>query len=281
MCRLAAFPPMTSREKAVEIVNDFCMGNDDGVGTVYVKDGEFVVNKAPISFERAMKKHVPLFDHMPYNGWTLAHVRAASHGSNTMANTHPFIKGDWAFIHNGVYGDYGLLKAALSPYAKFEGETDTEVVAHMFATLGPQKFIRTINNGGVYMALHKNGHMYMVKTSGSLDFRKTPKGLLLSSEFPPHYSERKITHVDVGWMRLDAKGQIESGLWKKDPYGAATYSGSYGYGYGEGADNYSYSKKGSLWTEEDEALEGREGTVSCRMKSRSKESQESLLRYLD
>jgi len=270
MCRLAAFPPYTSKEKAIEIVNDFAIGNDDGVGTVYVKDGEFVVNKAPISFERAMKKHMPLFDHMPYNGWTLAHVRAASHGSNTMSNTHPFVKGDWAFIHNGVYGDEALLRAALSPYTTFEGETDTEVVAYMFAALGPQKFIRTISSGGVYMALNKQGHLYIVKTSGNLAFRKTSKGLLFASEFPPHYSERKITHVDLGWMRLTPGGQIESGVWKKDPYGATNY-GSY-----EGV--YKYSEKG-LWNlEEDDVVSGRE--ISCQMKSRLKGSRESLLRYM-
>lgn len=269
MCRLAAFPPMTSREKAIEIVSDFCPGNDDGTGTVYVKDGEFVVNKAPVSFERAMKKHIPLFDHMPYNGWTLAHVRAASHGSNTMENTHPMIKGDWAFIHNGIYDDHALLKAALSPYVKFDGETDTEVVAHMFATLVPQKFIRTVNNGGVYMALNKQGHLYVVKTTGSLAFRRTNKGLLLASEFPAHYSEKKITHVDMGWMRLDTKGQVETGTWVKDPYGASNYGTTTYKGY--------YSGKG-LWEDEGDDLPGR--SISCQTKNRSKESQESLLRYL-
>lgn len=273
MCRLAAFPPLTSREKAIEIVNDFCVGNDDGVGTVYVKEGQFVVNKAPVSFERAMKKHLPLFDHMPYNGWTLAHVRAASHGANTMNNTHPFIKGDWAFIHNGIYDGHALIRAALSPYVKFDGETDTEVVAHMFATLGPQKFIRTINDGGVYMALNKQGHLYVVKTSGSLAFRRTNKGLLLASEFPPHYSEKKITYVDQGWMRLTSGGQIESGLWVRDPYGTTNYRS-----YGASAN---YSK--DLWTEEDGDY-GNEGSsgrsISCQMKNRSKGSQESLLRYL-
>lgn len=267
MCRLAAFPPGTSREKAIEVVSNFWEGNEDGVGTVYVKNGEFIVNKAPVSFERAMKKRVPLFDHMPYNGWTLAHVRAASHGANTMSNTHPFIKGDWAFIHNGIYDDHALLKAALSPYVRFEGETDTEVVAHMFATLGPQKFVRTVSSGGVYMALNKAGHLYVVKNSGNLAFRRTSKGVLFASEFPPHYSERKITYVDQGWMRLTPGGQVESGSWEKDPYGMASYTG------------YTYPSvysENDLWIGEDED-EG--GTISCRMKKRSKESSESLRRY--
>ena len=115
MCRLAAFPPMFPRRKALEILANFYAGNEDGTGSVYVKDGKFVVNKWRYRLETVIKRKFPLLDHMPYDGWTLAHLRAASHGKIRKVNTHPFIRGDWAVVHNGIFSEYKIVKAALSP----------------------------------------------------------------------------------------------------------------------------------------------------------------------
>lgn len=73
----------------------------------------------------------------------LAHVRAASSGlSVTESNTHPFVHGPYAFMHNGVLADYwhhrrdllGLLDE--QHYELIRGTTDTECLfAHVLQGL--------------------------------------------------------------------------------------------------------------------------------------------------
>jgi glutamine amidotransferase len=57
----------------------------------------------------------------------VAHVRYASTGKLTMANTHPFEQHDRLFAHNGVIGDLPELERELGPAMSWvKGETDSE-----------------------------------------------------------------------------------------------------------------------------------------------------------
>lgn len=203
MCRLAAFPPGFERHHAVRLLERFAKGNGDGTGSVYVKDGKFVVNKWAQPLSRVVNR--TLLSHMPYDGWTVVHLRAASHGGNAMENTHPFIKNKWAVAHNGIWSEYELVKAALKKYVTFEGETDSEVAAHLIATLGPKRFGNLVDFGGVFMNLHLNGELWVVKTSGELEMRYTKYGYLLASTLPEHF---QALDVPEGWMRFDTAGEL-------------------------------------------------------------------------
>lgn len=214
MCRIVALPPGFTKERALEIVQNFYVGNDDGTGSVYVKDGKFVVNKWNFSFEEVVKQNLPLFDHMPYDGWTLAHVRAASHGRNTVNNTHPFVKGDHAMIHNGVFREYAPVKAALAVTHKFEGQTDSEVAAALYEVAGKRKFAKSIDSG-VYMFLNIKGRVHVVcKAGGDLVFQKTKKGVVMASELPSTYGRKQT--VMEGIFTLGKNGKIIRSNWEKD-----------------------------------------------------------------
>jgi len=203
---MAAFPPGFTKEEAIEILAPFASYNRDGTGSVYLQNDKFVVNKWPIPFEDVLRKNLPLLDHMPCSSWTLVHLRAASHGANTVANTHPIIKGNWAMTHNGIFGEYYLLKTALSKIYKFDGETDSEPLVQLFDAVGPRQFFRAIKNGGVYFFLRKTGRLYVYVTRGDLEFQETPRGIVLASSLPSKYSERNI--VRNGWIRFSGQGRI-------------------------------------------------------------------------
>jgi predicted glutamine amidotransferase len=214
MCRVACFPPGFTKKKALKIMANFYLGNDDGTGSVYVKDGKFIVNKWNISFEEVLKKKLPLFDHMPYNGWTLAHVRAASHGKNTINNTHPFIKGDTAMVHNGIFQEYEPVKAALSATHTFKGQTDSEVAHALYQVAGKQKFTQAIESG-VFMFLNRQGRVNVIcKSGGDLVFQKTKQGVVMASELPDSY-RRKQTVME-GVFTLGKNGLIIYSNWEKD-----------------------------------------------------------------
>jgi hypothetical protein len=206
MCRVAAFPPGFSRTEALGILANFENKNTDGTGSAYVRDGKLIVDRWAKSFS-SVAKTKPLLGHMPYDGWTIAHLRAASHGDNKKENTHPFIIGPWAFIHNGIWSEHNLVRLALSKQVEFEGETDSEVAGHFWDIIGPKKFSETVDFSGVFMGLHRNGNLWVVKTSGDLEI-KALKGekVLLASEFDKQKYERVVESLH-GWYQFDKNGK--------------------------------------------------------------------------
>jgi predicted glutamine amidotransferase len=57
----------------------------------------------------------------------VAHVRYATAGNRTLANTHPFTMGGRIMAHNGGFGDLGKLEEQLGRYQQLvQGDTDSE-----------------------------------------------------------------------------------------------------------------------------------------------------------
>lgn len=64
----------------------------------------------------------------------VTHVRMATAGSETMANTHPFLVDGMLIAHNGGFGDLAAVDAELGVYAEHvKGETDSERYAWLIA----------------------------------------------------------------------------------------------------------------------------------------------------
>lgn len=190
MCRLAAFPPTTGPEEAKDIMDFLYGSNDDGVGVGYVKNREFIVKKYPISYEQAKKNGSPLFDHMPHNGWTIAHVRIATVGAIKTVNTHPFVKGNFLVCHNGSYSDHAVVRNALQGFAKFEGDTDSEVAAFLIHRWGPGAFYTRTEYKGVYLVLDRDGRLTAINTGGDLEIETLSKerGIqVIASDLPKQY----------------------------------------------------------------------------------------------
>ncbi|MCX8159929.1 MAG: class II glutamine amidotransferase [Candidatus Saccharicenans sp.] len=58
----------------------------------------------------------------------IAHVRAATTGKRARANSHPFMKDNWIFAHNGLVPREHLIKLLTAAHKKdLEGQTDSEV----------------------------------------------------------------------------------------------------------------------------------------------------------
>jgi len=106
--------------------------NPDGAGIgVFEADGTARVDKQPIAawddtdFASGARELA---------GTTfVAHVRHASTGEHTTANTHPFEQHGRLLAHNGIVGDVTELRRRLGGYAELvHGETDSE---HFFALI--------------------------------------------------------------------------------------------------------------------------------------------------
>lgn len=207
MCRLAAFPPGFPRDEALEILKHFENNNGDGTGVAYVKDKQFVVEKYPKALSKVLRKR-RLLDHMPYDGWTIAHLRAANRGDVKAVNTHPFVAGRWCVCHNGTFDEYKVVKLALGSKVKFEGETDSEAAAQLIMNAGPKGFAETVDMSGVFLALNIRGDLWAIKTSGDLEIQPLKKNerILLASRFD--WSEfPDSTEAQIGWYHFDKDGK--------------------------------------------------------------------------
>ncbi|MEB3328627.1 MAG: glutamine--fructose-6-phosphate transaminase (isomerizing) [Candidatus Sericytochromatia bacterium] len=74
----------------------------------------------------------------PLGSIGIGHTRWATHGRPTTFNAHPHTdaSGDLVVVHNGIIENYGALKSQLTGQGvKFASDTDTEVLAHLIASL--------------------------------------------------------------------------------------------------------------------------------------------------
>jgi glutamine amidotransferase len=73
-----------------------------------------------------------------HSGLFFAHVRAASAPPLSETNCHPFEHGRFMFMHNGMLGDFRLVKRALEElleddfYGMLQGNTDSELLFALF-----------------------------------------------------------------------------------------------------------------------------------------------------
>ena len=68
----------------------------------------------------------------------IAHVRQKTVGPTSLANTHPFARGEWVLAHNGTVDDVAGLVARCSPerLAEVEGDTDSErLLAYLLTSI--------------------------------------------------------------------------------------------------------------------------------------------------
>jgi glucosamine--fructose-6-phosphate aminotransferase (isomerizing) len=105
----------------------------DSAGLASIVDGAIERRRAPGKLSNLEK----VLTASPLSGSVaLGHTRWATHGKPSEENAHPHTdqSGTIAVIHNGIIENYLDIKDRLvASGAKFESETDTEVIAHLIA----------------------------------------------------------------------------------------------------------------------------------------------------
>ena len=75
----------------------------------------------------------------------LAHVRASTFGAVARSNCHPFVHGNWSFMHNGQIAQFGQYRRKLEAelcddlYALRIGNTDSELLFLLLLQFGLEK----------------------------------------------------------------------------------------------------------------------------------------------
>ena len=101
----------------------------DGWGiAIYSESGEWSIHKGVETAEEDPRFHSIA---VGSRGRVLvAHIRKKTVGPTSLENTHPFIRGNWIFAHNGTLNDLEYLRRKSSPerLAEIVGQTDSELL---------------------------------------------------------------------------------------------------------------------------------------------------------
>jgi glucosamine--fructose-6-phosphate aminotransferase (isomerizing) len=102
----------------------------DSAGIATLSNGRFAVYRSPGKLSNLVEK----LNGSSSGGTTgIGHTRWATHGRPTEGNAHPHsdCSGKIVVIHNGIFENFAVRKAALAAAGhRFASETDTEVFAH-------------------------------------------------------------------------------------------------------------------------------------------------------
>ena len=102
----------------------------DSAGVATIDGDKLWIKKGVGKLDEVQKMHH--IDELP-GKVGIGHVRWATHGAVTVANSHPHsdCKHKIAVVHNGIIENYQMLRARLAAKHTFTSETDTEVVPHL------------------------------------------------------------------------------------------------------------------------------------------------------
>jgi glucosamine 6-phosphate synthetase-like amidotransferase/phosphosugar isomerase protein len=205
MCGIGAV--VIKNGNACEYIKKILVGQENrgrsSTGIAYLNNNnEIKVIKDTVAPSEFVKRNLPEFK------IGICHNRMPSVGSVRVENAHPFISCDneFAFVYNGTFTSYELLKSLLNEKHNIRGDTDAEIICHFIEEYGKIKgykqIIRGLNHGN-FILLFKNK---IIGFGQDLILINDSNGIYVAQEenaFPFFKGQRKYVYEISGYFEID------------------------------------------------------------------------------
>ena len=219
----------------------------DSAGIAVLSDGQVTIRRC----EGKLANLEKILRQRPVRGRVgIGHTRWATHGRPSETNAHPHRAGDVVVVHNGIIENYLELKQhLLKRGARFESETDTEIVAHlvdekiqkgMDFLIAVQRSLRQIHGSYALVFLNQKDpeRVMVAKNATPIVVGSGDGETLVTSDIPALLDHtRKVTFLEDGEVAevkagsfriLDGKGKTVNRPVKKIGWDAvAAQKGGY------------------------------------------------------
>ena len=194
----------------------------DSAGIAVYEKGKIRVEKCVGRLDALRHK---LEGRMPEGSMGIGHTRWATHGRPSDRNSHPHTdeSGDFVVVHNGIIENYLMLKEKLiAKGQKFSSDTDTEIVAHLFADFyegdmeeAVKKVLKTIEGSYslVFMCAAEPDKLICTKKDNPLIIGLGEGENFIASDIPAIIAKTRRTYImSDGEIATDTK----DGVWVQD-----------------------------------------------------------------
>lgn len=194
----------------------------DSAGIAVYEKGKIRVEKCVGRLDSLRHK---LEGRMPEGSMGIGHTRWATHGRPSDRNSHPHTdeSGDFVVVHNGIIENYLMLKEKLiAKGQKFSSDTDTEIVAHLFADFyegdmeeAAKKVLKTIEGSYslVFMCAAEPDKLICTKKDNPLIIGLGEGENFIASDIPAIIAKTRRTYIM-------SDGEIatvtKNGVWVQD-----------------------------------------------------------------
>ena len=176
----------------------------DSAGIAVYEKGKIRVEKCVGRLDALRHK---LEGRMPEGSMGIGHTRWATHGRPSDRNSHPHTdeSGDFVVVHNGIIENYLMLKEKLiAKGQKFSSDTDTEIVAHLFADFyegdmeeAVKKVLKTIEGSYslVFMCAAEPDKLICTKKDNPLIIGLGEGENFIASDIPAIIAQTRRTYI--------------------------------------------------------------------------------------
>lgn len=176
----------------------------DSAGIAVYEKGKIRVEKCVGRLDALRHK---LEGRMPEGSMGIGHTRWATHGRPSDRNSHPHTdeSGDFVVVHNGIIENYLMLKEKLiAKGQKFSSDTDTEIVAHLFADFyegdmeeAVKKVLKTIDGSYslVFMCAAEPDKLICTKKDNPLIIGLGEGENFIASDIPAIIAKTRRTYI--------------------------------------------------------------------------------------
>lgn len=190
----------------------------DSAGIVVATDGEVDMYKRAVSASKFIEhdEAIDIICNVAAKPWVtvIGHSRAATRGTVSDENAHPYRIGAYYFAHNGIVSNFD----ALQTKHQTEYQVDSQIIGHLFNTVGVMKTLEKEIRAWFavpYFHIENPSRLSIAKSGAPVAFAYLPnnRGMYFSSQRSHLEEALKFCKIKNARIFETTKSKVHSFVW--------------------------------------------------------------------